>query len=42
MTIHGRAHERAALEAAVAAGAPGSTLALVGEAGIEAMDDRPV
>ncbi len=34
MTIHGRAHERAALEAAVAPGAPGACLALVGEAGI--------
>ncbi len=34
MTIHGRAHERAALEAAVAPGAPGAVLALVGEAGI--------
>ena len=34
MTIHGRAHERVALEAAVAPGAPGALLALVGEAGI--------
>ncbi len=34
MTIHGRVAERAALEGVVAAGAPGSTLALVGEAGI--------
>ena len=34
VTIHGRAHERAALEAAVAPGAPGACLALVGEAGI--------
>ena len=34
MTIYGRAQERAALEAAVAAGAPGACLALVGEAGI--------
>src|SRR5262245_44740960 len=34
MTIHGRGPERAVLEAAVAAGAPGATIALVGEAGI--------
>ncbi len=34
MTIHGRAGERAALEAAVATGAPRACLALVGEAGI--------
>ena len=34
MTIQGRAEERAALEAAVAPGAPGACLALVGEAGI--------
>ncbi len=34
MTIQGRAEERAALEAAVAPGAPGLCLALVGEAGI--------
>jgi DNA-binding CsgD family transcriptional regulator len=34
MTIHGRGPERAALEAAVALGAPGATIALVGEAGI--------
>src|SRR5262245_20367915 len=34
MSIHGRGPERAVLEAAVAAGAPGATIALVGEAGI--------
>ena len=34
MTIHGRGPERAALEAAVAPGAPAATIALVGEAGI--------
>jgi DNA-binding CsgD family transcriptional regulator len=34
MTIHGRGPERAALEAAVAQGASGTTIALVGEAGI--------
>src|SRR5262245_34750235 len=34
MAIHGRGPERVALEAAVAAGAPGTTIALVGEAGI--------
>jgi predicted ATPase len=34
VTIQGRAEERAALEAAVAPGVPGSCLALVGEAGI--------
>ena len=34
VTIQGRGQERAALEAAVAAGAPGACLALVGEAGI--------
>ncbi len=34
MTIQGRSDERAALEAAVASGAPGACLALVGEAGI--------
>ncbi len=34
MTMYGRGAERVLLEDAVAAGAPGSTLALVGEAGI--------
>jgi DNA-binding CsgD family transcriptional regulator/tetratricopeptide (TPR) repeat protein len=34
MAIHGRAPERAALASAVASGAPGATLALVGVAGI--------